>query len=382
MNNDTHIVVEARSLAGPGGGVQTYTRELITGIAKQRAVHTLYADSEHGIDMRGITAHELPLRNELLLSYWLQRQVPKILSRITPDIVHFTKADVPHRKQFPTIVTIYDIIPLLLPETQSFFRRMYWPTALQRAATYADHIVTISNASKEGIVERLQVDPEKVTVTSLGINHGHFIPASDTNIARVRAKYELPNEYILFVGTRDVRKNIAALIAAYNEISKNTAHDLVIAGRAGDKQDTTEEMIQRSGIADRIHVLGKVSYEDLPILYSGAQLFVWPSVYEGWGFPPLEAMACGVPVITSDGGSLPEAVGDAGSIVSYTTDDLNARLSDQIFVQNLASQILDVLTNTSLQASMRMRGLEHVKMFSWDSLVEQTLAVYDQVLAQ
>lgn len=382
MDNETTIAIEARSLAGPGGGVQSYTRELIKGIAKRRPLNVIYANTEQVLESPNITEHIVPLGSELFLSSWLHRKVPAALRDIRPNLVHFTKSDVPKKKELPTVVTIYDIIPMLLPDTQSFLRRRYWPGALQRAAQLSNHIITISKVSRDGIVDRLHIDPSKITITHLGIDHAHFAPAASGDVDRIRSTHGITAPYILFVGTRDARKNVSGLIEAFAKIQKDIPHHLVIAGRLGDKQDSTARTIATTGTADRVHVLGKVDYADLPALYTGADLFVWPSVYEGWGFPPIEAMACGTPVISSDGGSLSEAVGDAGIVVPYAEVDIAKRLRDDDFIQRLAHEMLRVLGDSQAQQILQEKGLAHSRKFSWDSLVDQTIGVYDQVLTR
>ncbi|MEX1112611.1 MAG: glycosyltransferase family 1 protein [Candidatus Andersenbacteria bacterium] len=378
----SRIVIEARSLSGAGGGVQTYTRELITNILAERTSHSidvLYGSEDQRNAFPDATSHVVSLASEVLLPSWLHKKVPHLLNEIQPSVVHFTKADVPKRKRWPTIVTIYDVIPLLLPQTQSLLRRLYWPRALSRAAQQSDHILTISQASKQGIIQHLGVDPERITVTEPGIDLGHFKPVDVTSARNVLQQYDISLPYILFVGTRDARKNIPALLRAVDRLKKDIPHNIVIVGRAGDKEDDTEQVIRKLGLVDRVHLLGKVAYEHLPALYSAAEVFVWPSVYEGWGFPPVEAMACGTPVVTSDGGSLPEAVGAGGVVVPFSEEVVHKRYDDTDFINRLSDEIARVLSDRDLKARLRESGLTHAAQFSWKTLAQRTLAVYDQV---
>ncbi|MEX0650104.1 MAG: glycosyltransferase family 1 protein [Candidatus Andersenbacteria bacterium] len=376
------LVIEARSLSGPGGGIQTYTRELISYLLKEPGkydVTVLYSDKRQESIFPAAHGEVVPLHAEAFLPFWLNQQVPKALNRLQPDIVHFTKADVPVHKRFPTIVTIHDVIPLLLPNMQSPLRRLYWPRALQRAASQSDHILTISEASKRGIIEHLHVNPHKITVTPLGINHDHFKPVEQESVRRILRLYNITGPYILFVGTRDARKNIAALLRAFARIQNQIPHTVVIAGRAADKRDDTEHLVGELQLESRVRILGKVGYEDLPALYTAADIFVWPSIYEGWGFPPLEAMACGTPVITSDGGALPEAVGQEGIIVPFSEGTVASRLQDKDFVQRLSEEILRVLQDRALRDSLIQQGQRHAMQFSWPPVIQKTLAVYDRV---
>lgn len=378
-----NILLEARSLSAKASGVRSYTVELTRSLAaRSNHSYQLLVSSEEGKSVfPNIPSHIVPLGNPLLLSRWLHTKLPKKIMELQPDIVHFTKADVPKRKVKPTVVTIYDVIPLLLPQSQSFFRRMYWPQALHRAADLSDHILTISEQSKKDIVNAFQVDPKKITVTPLAINHEHFMPITDVEKRNtIKQRYSLPDQYILFVGTRDQRKNIPALIQAFTRIHNQIPQHLVIVGRPAHKNDTTIDAIAKSGVSEKIHIVENATYEDLPSIYSMADLFVWPSIYEGWGFPPQEAMACGVPVIVSNGGALPEVVGEAGKIIPFSMPDLKKRLFDDEFIDQLSKEIVNVITNKDMQEQMKTAGLERVKAFTWDQVAKSTELVYESVV--
>lgn len=350
------IALEARA-AEERTGVGTYVRELLRGLAQS-----------------GEDVHKLPDPSiQLLLPFWLQHTAPKYVASILPDIAHFTKADVPRKRTVPTVVTIYDVIPLLLPESQSPLRRIYWPRALHRAAEYSDHILTISEASRRGIVELLDVPGEKITVTPLAVDTEHFKPSHGPLERR-------QSPYVLFVGRWDIRKNIPSLIKAFARIASDIPHQLVIAGRPADKPVDLRRVAREAGVAERVIFRENVSFGELPHLYAGADLFVYPSIIEGWGFPPQEAMACGTPVIVSSGDPLPEVVGSAGAVVPFTGDVLANRLTDAKFIERLAAQMKKVLMNDDLRSRMSSLGLEHIQSFSWQYVVDQTLAVYKQVV--
>jgi glycosyltransferase involved in cell wall biosynthesis len=379
------IAIEARALSAAGSGVKTYTYELIRHLLetdRQNRYVILYDSAK----AKGITpgAQEVivSLRHEGLLPWWLNKQIPQKLQELRVDLVHFTKADVPAKKVIPTVVTIYDVIPLLLPQSQSWTRRLYWPRALQRAVRNSDHIMTISEASKHDIVRLLDVAPDKVTVTPLAIDLDFFRPQSKEEIQVFRQKYQLEKPYILFTGTRDGRKNITGLLRAFAAIAKDIPHQLVISGGKALKQDDAVTVAAELKLGERIRFLDFIPQDDLPLLYSGANLFVYPSVYEGWGLPPQEAMACGTPVIVSNGGALPEVVGEAGRIVKFTTDDVAQRLQDREFEQKLAQNIREVLTNTATCDVLRAQGLARVRQFSWEKVAQTTLGVYIKVSAK
>ncbi len=354
------IAIEARALGRPASGISTYVRELV------RALREAAPDDEISLLQEGPTS-------ELLLSLWLNTTVPQWLSKTQPDVVHFTKAALPYQKKFPAVVTIYDVIPLLFPESQKFLPRLLWPITLRHAAHTADHIITISETSKKDIVEQLQVAPEKITVTPLPVNQG-----MQNSELRVQ-KYANTTPYILFLGTIEPRKNVPALVRAFAKIAHTIPHNIVIAGRAYKGIDDVHAAIKNSGVAERIQLRNFVPTEELRALYTNASLFVWPSIYEGWGFPPQEAMAAGVPVIVSNGGSLPEVVGEAGEIVPFTAPKIAERTHDEAFEVALADRIVAVLSNPEKQAAMREAGLRQVQKLSWPVTARATLKVYEQV---
>lgn len=351
------VVLETRALANRGGGVRLYVEQL----RKQLLLRT------------DLKLEELPaLANKMWLSWWLQWQVPRVLGKSQPAVAHFTKADVPRQKTVPTVVTIYDVIPLLFPAGQKWLPRWYWPGALARAARYSDAIITISEASKRDIVERLQVAPEKVTVTKPGAEHWAGTGTPDP-------KMKVSDSFILFVGTLEARKNVPVLIRAFARVAGDIPHRLVIVGRSANDYRTVVAAMRDSGLAERIELKDFVPSEELAALYRQADLFVWPSVYEGWGLPPLEALAAGVPTIVSDGGSLPEVVGEAGVVVPFTTRDVAARVRDAAFELALAQTMRAVLNDPAQLAARRAAGPRQARRFSWADLADQTVAVYKEV---
>jgi glycosyltransferase involved in cell wall biosynthesis len=358
-----NIAIEARAFSTKSSGIRSYVHNLVEQLKKH---------PEISIDIiTGSSNSKTPLRAELFTPYWLSHQVTPYLTQTKPDLVHFTKAAVPNNLLIPSIVTIYDVIPLLLPETQSPLRRIYWPKTLKSATSNANHIITISQQSKKDIIEKLHVSADKITVIPLAIDTNHFKPTENkpTN-----------NPYILFVGTWDARKNIKLLIDAFSSIADQIPHKLIIAGKPAHKDDGSRDHAASSSYASRIEFKENVPYSELPGLYANADLFIFPSAYEGWGFPPQEAMACGTPVIVSDGGSLPEVVSDAGIVVPFLEKEVHARMHDKDFTRRLAQEMLSVLTSPEKQQAMITKGLAQASRQTWQDVAEQTIAVYKQVV--
>ncbi|MEX1997115.1 MAG: glycosyltransferase family 1 protein [Candidatus Andersenbacteria bacterium] len=372
-----HIAIEARSLSA-SMGIKTYTRELLRELSRDSAAtySVIYDNARHEGTFTHMRELTVPLSHEALLLLWLWWQVPWALRRLRPDVVHFTKAAVPLKKIAPTVVTIYDVIPLLFPQSQRLTRRWYWPLTLVHAARTSDHIITISDSSKRDISNHLQVPLEKITVTPLAVNQQQFTRAGEAAIQQFRQATQLLNPYILFVGTLEPRKNIPALIAAFSAIAATVPHDLVIAGKRGRGYEAVLRAKSRSVVAARIKILEMVSPLNLPTLYSGADLFVWPSVYEGWGLPPLEAMACGTPIIVSDGGALPEVVGRAGIVVPFGVGVIAKRTGDRDFQSRLSQAIKALAQDEQKKIALRQAGQMHVQGFSWAQVAETTRAVY------
>lgn len=374
------ILIEARALAAASGGVKTYTHQLISNLIAlypHEKFEIIYGSSAPVGTFPSVQETVLPLHSEALLPYWMSRTLPAYVKRRKPSIVHYTKAAIPSQNTVPTVVTLYDIIPILMPETQSLLRRIYWPRALQHAAKYSDHIMTISQGSKRDITKKLDVPEEKITVTPLAVDLNHFKPMPASSTLGVNgetpsvfpAGFALRQPYILFVGTRDPRKNISSLIRAFARIADAIPHTLIIAGKSAKKEDMSKQEVTRCKLENRIQFLEDVSYNQLPALYSNADIFVWPSLYEGWGFPPQEAMACGTPVIVSDGTPLPEVVGDAGIVVAL----------GEGFVERLSDEILSLINDEARKTSLRARGLARVQQFSWESVARSTYEVYNKV---
>lgn len=362
------VVIEARALSAKSSGVKTYTHELILNLLAlhpEKHVELLYGSQFPVKTFPQASEVVIPLHSEILLPWWMHRAA-KYVRASKASVVHYTKAAIPRKKTVPTVVTIHDIIPILLPETQSPLRRFYWRHALQYAAINSDHIMTNSMRSKLDIVNHFDISEDKVTVTPFAVNLEHFRPSTPAGRSG-----QVP--YILFVGTRDARKNISSLIRAFAQIADQIPHQLIIVGRPARKQDDSKSTVTRLQLSDRIQFLENVSYDELPALYSNADIFVWPSIYEGWGFPPQEAMACGTPVIVSDGGPLPEVVGDAGIVVPLDKGIEND------FDKRLAQEMLSLIHDDARKQDLIARGLAHVQTFSWKSVAEKTWEVYERL---
>jgi len=366
------IALEARSLSTLGGGVRTYTKEVINRILSGNinADYFVYYDADRYLGtFKGESVKEKVVNvwHPLMRIAWDYFFLPAALRRDKIDFVHYFKPATTPFKKPRAIATMYDVIPLLYPETQTKIQLAYWKNQLPLVAKTCEHLLTISECSKKDIVEQLQVSPEKITVTPLGVD-ARYAPVSEIEKNIVAEKYKLPKDFILYLGTIEPRKNVARLVRAYNRVAENIPHDLVLAGKWGWSFEDVEKEIVKSPFKNRIKVLAHVEHESLPALYSTAAVFVFPSLYEGFGLPPLEAMACGTPVITSNVSSLPEVVGDYA---------LKINPLDEVA---LAEAMEKIVSDSALRERLITGGLVWAKKFNWDRTAQLTMDVYRKLL--
>jgi glycosyltransferase involved in cell wall biosynthesis len=242
-----------------------------------------------------------------------QWAVPAQLRRSGAKLYHSAYYLMPYRPGLPTVLTCYDLLPLFCPNYYGALQRLvYWLTHLL-ATRAASVIFAISKATQADLVRRLHVAPAKIVVTPLAAD-SHFQPQPASAIAIIRQKYALPEGYVLYLGSNKPHKNLIRLVQAFGQ-AHIASVALVIAGQWDRRYPEAKALVAQAGWQDRVKFIGPVADADLPALYSGATLFAFPSEYEGFGLPPLEAMACGAPVVCSNASGLPEVVGDAGLLL-------------------------------------------------------------------
>jgi glycosyltransferase involved in cell wall biosynthesis len=268
------------------------------------------------------------------------------------------------------VVTIHDVIPLVLPWAFPLRHRWVLATALARIRKQAEMVIVPSTAAAEDVVRYLQVEQERVSVIPMGCD-ARFQPVEEPiRAAALRRRYDLPRRYILFVGTLEPRKNVKTLLQAFAQVIAEMPQDdlaLVITGGNGWGREDYVAIVNALKIQDRVCFTGFVEDDHLPDLYRGALLFVYPSLYEGFGLPVLEAMACGTPAITSNRTSLPEVAGDAALLVDPTRPEA------------LAEAMTSIMSDGELRQRLRAKGLARARAFTWDAVAEQTVAIYRAV---
>jgi len=274
----------------------------------------------------------------------------------------------PFSKRSKYVVTIYDVIPLLFPQTFSLRHRLVVRAALARVCKQADVVIVLSQATKEDLLQHCRLSEDRVVVIPAACD-ARFSPAVDqARLSYVRLKYGLPPLYMLFLGTLNPRKNVTTLLQAFAQFHHTqrvapVVH-LVIAGASEWRTPGMDRTLQRLGLEHVVHFPGFLDEEDLPDLYRGALLFVLPSIYEGFGLPVLEAMGCGVPVVTSNVASLPEVAGDAAVLV------------DPYDAEGMAAALTEVVHNETLRRVLQCKGIAQAQKFSWATAAQRTLDLY------
>jgi glycosyltransferase involved in cell wall biosynthesis len=282
-----------------------------------------------------------------------------------PDVLFIPAHVLPIIHPCRSVVTIHDLGYLYHPRAHRPLDRLYLDLSTRYNAQAASFIIADSKATKLDLIRCYGTKSKKVVVIYPGYDESKFHSVRDeAAVEAVKARYGIEGDYILFVGTLHPRKNLIRLIEAFSSLAPRLS--LVIAGKKGWLYEEMFYRVKELGLEGRVVFTGFVPEDDLPVLLSGARLFVFPSLYEGFGFPVLEAMACGVPVVCSDSSSLPEVVGDAALKVN------------PLDVEGLKNAMERVLCDEELSAEMVKRGLERARNFSWERCAEETLAVLEK----
>jgi glycosyltransferase involved in cell wall biosynthesis len=296
--------------------------------------------------------------------WWHQIGVTRAARRAGAALLHLPAGVGPVRRTMPVVLTIYDLNVLRSPQLFRPWFRRYSRVVLPRAARTADAVITLSYASKTDIVERLGIAAERVTVVPPGV-HPLFAPLADGSerAADVRHRYDLPRAFVLTVGSVEPRKNLPRLIGAIERLRAESPTADVALVHAGPEGWLSNGVTRATGV----RFLGHVPREDLAALYSLARVCAYPSLYEGFGLPVAEAMACGCPVVTSNVSSLPEVAGDAAVLV------------DPASVDAIAAGIARLWTDDAGRADLVRRGRERARRFTWERAARETAAVYQGV---
>jgi glycosyltransferase involved in cell wall biosynthesis len=367
------ITIDYTPALRQSAGIGRYTRGLVAALAAldQKNEYTLFCagQSPEGISWPAnfsVRTSSVPAR--WLTAGWHRFGIPLPVERLAGacDLFHSPDFTLPPLRDARGVVTVHDLSFLRLPECADPGLRAYLSRAVPRGVERAVRVLADSENTRKDLIELLNVAPDKISVVPAGVET-RFRPVRDTvKLTDVRARYTLPQWFILAVGTIEPRKNLSRLISAYGQLRRQTGlpHALVIAGQKGWLYQGIFAQVVKEGLTDHVHFIGFVADEDLPALYTLADLLAFPSLYEGFGLPPLEAMACGTPVVSSNSSSLPEAVGAAALTVN--AED----------VEGLTETIARVLCDANLRIRLADLGRAQAARFTWSEAARRLLEAY------
>jgi glycosyltransferase involved in cell wall biosynthesis len=361
QDSAVRIAIDARKLHDFGIG--TYIRNLLIQLGRidTETDYLLLCRSrdcaiasEIGPNFRCVTERSTPY------SVGEQIHIPMTLRREHVDLFHEPHYVLPPLIHCRSVVTIHDCIHLMFPQyLPNRLAYAYARGAIWAAVRRSDRILTVSETSKSDILRRFNVPADKITVVYNAIDDRLRVPPTEDEVARVRERYQLDDPFVLYVGNIKPHKNLERLIDAFDRLRRSGLDHLklLILGDEITKHQGLRRAVHQHKLHKHVRFLGFVPIETLAVLYRLAAVFVFPSLYEGFGLPPLEAMACGTPVVTSNASSMPEIVGEAAFLV------------DPYDVDSIADGMRQVLTRPDLRATLVERGFERAKMYSWEQSV-------------
>jgi glycosyltransferase involved in cell wall biosynthesis len=308
----------------------------------------------------------LPTQRPQARIFWEQAIQPWSVRKAGLDLIHGTAFVGPQVSTCPFVVTVHDLSFISYPQNFPALNRAYLRTFTQLSVRRARRVIAVSESTKRDLMRYYDVSGDRVDVVYNGVDPS-FRPMPAADVAEFRRQRELPDRFILFVGTLEPRKNVTRLIEAYARLPRSRP-PLMLLGGKGWLYDEVFGCVETLELRGEVSFVGYVPVEELPLWYNAASLFVYPSLYEGFGLPPLEAMACGTPVVASDASSLPEVVGQAGLLADPTSSEA------------LAQAIQQVLESPVLQEEMGAAGLVRAKGFSWRRTADCTVASYRRAL--
>lgn len=352
-------------------GVSVYTRQLLAAMPDAAPRHQYLAYV--GKDAPSIAGiHEalapVPTQRPLVRIPWEQIVLPVQVALDGVEVIHGTVNVIPWATRLPTVVTVHDLAFMRHPERFPAAKARYLRTAVEWSVRRASHVIAVSGHTKHDVIEFFGAPEDRVTVVYSGVDRS-FRPFDDYVGDRLRRKRTGGRPYVLYVGTLEPRKNLDVLLRAFASARQEAGleHVLVLVGARGWMDEELFRLTRELRLEDHVLFTGYVPPEELPGWYNSADLFAYPSAYEGFGLPLLEAMACGVPVVTTASSALVEIAGDACITVEPGSEEA------------LRMALLRVLSDRTLACALRDAGLERAAMFSWEQAARQTVDVYEQV---
>ncbi len=377
MAMNTQIGIDYTSAIHQSAGIGRYTRELVQALAAEwpAAQYRLFVANARRAALPSLPGQNFSWQPTRLSERWLARlwyrlQLPLAINRWTGPLHLFHAPDFflpPVDASTRTIVTVHDLSFVRHPESVMPGMSHHLNTWVPRSVQRANHVIAVSEATRQDLIELYRTPPDKISVLYHGVTPEFAPVTSAARLNEVRQKYNLgQNPFILSVGTLQPRKNYQRLVRALAQLEADLS--LVIVGGRGWQVEPLLAEIEQRKLAARVHLPGFVADADLPALYSAAALFVYPSLYEGFGLPALEAMACGTPVIATNRSALPEVVGNAGLLI------------DPYNVDELAAAINRLLRDADLRAQLAAAGRARAAQFTWPAMARQLVELYRQII--
>jgi glycosyltransferase involved in cell wall biosynthesis len=369
-----HVGVNAHLLSLDGNyrsaGINWYIHNLLCHLpeADPTVVYTVFLGDRRYAGMPGIELRfaRLPTHRPPLRIAWEQLAQPWAMRRAGVDLAHGPAFVGPQAGGCPFVVTVHDLSFLLFPQGFRALNRFYLRHFTRLSVRKARRVIAVSESTKQDLVRCYGLSPAKIDIVHNGVD-ASFRPLPAGQVAAFRAKRNLPDRFILFVGTLEPRKNVVRLIEAYAHLPSDRP-PLMLVGGKGWLYDEVFARVEACSLTAEVQFVGYVPAEELPLWYNAADLLVYPSLYEGFGLPPLEAMACGTPVVTSTASSLPEVVGQAGLLVDPTD------------VEALAAAMQQALAERDVRERMRAAGLARAQSFSWQKTASGTVGSYRRAM--
>jgi glycosyltransferase involved in cell wall biosynthesis len=371
------VGIDATAMPLKRTGAGNYTFNLIRALSRvdSENAYVVFAKTQHVRELGVTTPNftfvpiDLSLRAARLL--WEQARLPMHVRRYRLDVLHSPHYTMPLFCPCRRVVTFHDATFFLYPELHQRVKRVFFRRVIAWSGRHADQLIAVSESTRRDILARCEIAPSRIHTVHIAASPD-LVPSSPSAIADGTHRYGLvAGRYILFVGVLEPRKNVPRLVEAFGRLASTFPDlQLAIAGRRGWMYDTLFSLVRELGLEEHVRFLDYVPDDALAALYGGARAFAYPSRYEGFGIPILEAMQCGAPVVTGNMSSLPEIAGDAALLVD--PDDTDA----------LASALRRVVTDDDLARSLRQRGFRRASCFSWNRTAEATLAVYRRALGR
>jgi alpha-1,3-rhamnosyl/mannosyltransferase len=363
------IIIDARTATPHFPGIGRYVSNLIEALNSfhgQISIHVI--KSQPHVTSYVSQPYPSTVTNASVFSLSQQWVVPKLIDRVSGSLYHSTYYLMPYMVKIPVVFTCYDLIPVVYPKYFKPLQRLIYKIAHLAASKVSSHIIAISESTKSDLMKYFSIEEQKISVIPLAADT-RFSRQTEKSIDIIRSAYSLPVRYCLYVGTNKPHKNLLGLVKAWRFLHEKKVLDgysLVIAGHWDTRYPEAKEFVSKYNLTKAVKFMGDVEDEHLPAIYSGAALFIHPSLYEGFGLPIIEAMACGTAVACSNISSLPEVAGNAATYFNPTDP------------MDIAVKLGDIFADRSKLDSLRDKSIHQAARFSWHQTALQTMEVYQK----